>query len=61
MSLIIYQIKPLTEEEKRQKLAELKAKMAEKRSKKSVEEEQERKANEDLRRKAGKVRIHGTQ
>lgn len=57
MSLIIYEIKPLTEEEKRQKLAELKAKMAEKRAKKSVEEEQERKANEDLRRKAGKVRI----
>jgi UBX domain-containing protein 1/4 len=38
-------------------LAELKAKMAEKRAKKNVEEEQERKANEDLRRKAGKVRI----
>jgi hypothetical protein len=31
--------------------------MAEKRSKKNIEEEQDRKANEELRRKAGKVRI----
>ncbi|KAG8835597.1 hypothetical protein FRC17_002189 [Serendipita sp. 399] len=48
------EIKPLTEEEKNQKLAELREKMAEKRAKKNVVEEEERKANEALRRKAGK-------
>ncbi|KAI0058877.1 hypothetical protein BV25DRAFT_1829626 [Artomyces pyxidatus] len=48
------EIKPLTEEEKKQKLAELREKMAEKRSKKSVEDAKEAKANEALRRKAGK-------
>ncbi|CAG8613856.1 11022_t:CDS:2, partial [Acaulospora colombiana] len=47
-------IKPLTEEEKKQKLAELKEKMAAKRAAKSSAEEEERKANEALRRKAGK-------
>lgn len=49
------QIKPLTEEEKKQKLAELRQKMVEKRAKKSEVEVEERKANEALRRKAGKV------
>lgn len=48
------EIKPLTEEEKQQKLAELREKMAEKRAKKSIEEAKEAKANEALRRKAGK-------
>jgi hypothetical protein len=48
-------IKPLTEEEKQEKLAELKAKMEEKRSKKAVEEAKDIKANESLRRKHGKV------
>jgi len=48
------EIKPLTEEEKKQKLEELRLKMAEKRSKKAVEEAKEHKANEALRRKAGK-------
>jgi hypothetical protein len=49
-------IKPLTEEEKRQKLAELREKMAEKRFKKAEEEAKEARANELIRRKAGKVR-----
>lgn len=49
------QIKPLTEEEKKQKLEELREKMTEKRSKKALEEAKEHKANEALRRKAGKV------
>ncbi|KAF5316564.1 hypothetical protein D9619_006280 [Psilocybe cf. subviscida] len=48
------EIKPLTEEEKKERLEELRAKMAEKRAKKSVEEAKEQKANEELRRKAGK-------
>ncbi|CAG7847484.1 SubName: Full=Uncharacterized protein {ECO:0000313/EMBL:CCA75372.1} [Serendipita indica DSM 11827] len=48
------EIKPLTEEEKKQKLAELRQKMAEKRAKKNEAEAEERKANEALRRKAGK-------
>lgn len=56
------QIKPLTEEEKQQKLAELREKMAEKRAKKSIEEAKEAKANEALRRKAGKVsKLHSCQ
>jgi ribosomal protein L29 len=50
------QIKPLTEEEKKAKLAELRQKLAEKRAKQSVEEIQVNKANEALRRKAGQVR-----
>jgi len=45
----------LTEEEKKQKLEELRQKMAEKRAKKAVEDAKEHKANEALRRKAGKV------
>lgn len=51
----VAQIKPLTKEEKEQKLAELKARMAEKRTKKAVEEAKEAKANEQIRRKSGKV------
>jgi ribosomal protein L29 len=50
------QIKPLTEEEKKATLAELRQKLAEKRAKQSVEEIQVNKANEALRRKAGQVR-----
>ena len=45
----------MTEEEKKQRLEELRAKMAEKRSKKAIEEAKENKINEALRRKAGKV------
>ncbi|KAF9006205.1 DNA-binding protein [Cyathus striatus] len=48
------ELKPLTEEERKQRLAELRERMAEKRSKKAVEEAKEQKANETLRRKAGK-------
>lgn len=50
-----FKVKPLTEEEKKERLAELRAKMAEKRSRKTIEEAAEQKANEQLRRKAGKV------
>jgi UBX domain-containing protein 1/4 len=50
-------IKPLTEEEKVQKLAELRGKMSEKRVRKAAEEAKEAKANELIRRKAGKVRL----
>jgi hypothetical protein len=53
-------IKPLTEEEKQQKLAELREKMSEKRAKKAAEEAKEAKANELIRRKAGKVRTKTT-
>ena len=52
----LFKIKPLTEEEKKQKLAELRDKMTEKRAKKAAEEAKEAKANELIRRKAGKVR-----
>jgi predicted ribosome quality control (RQC) complex YloA/Tae2 family protein len=45
----------LTEEEKREKLAELRQKMAEKRERKTIEDAKEQKASETLRRKAGKV------
>jgi len=48
------EIVPLTEEEKKQKLEELRQKMTEKRAKRAVEEAQENKVNEALRRKAGK-------
>ncbi|KAF8956939.1 ubiquitin-related domain-containing protein [Flammula alnicola] len=48
------EIKPLTEEEKKERLEELRQKMSEKRSKKAEEEAKEHKANETLRRKAGK-------
>jgi hypothetical protein len=50
-------IKPLTEEEKNQKLEELREKMAGKRALKAAEEAKEAKANELIRRKAGKVRL----
>lgn len=49
-------IKPLTEEEKTQKLAELRQKMAEKRAKKAEQDAIDNKANEMIRRKAAKVR-----
>jgi hypothetical protein len=52
-----FKIKPLTEEEKSQKLADLRDKMAEKRARKATEEAKEAKANELIRRKAGKVRL----
>ena len=45
-------IKPLTEEEKAQKLAELRAKLAEKRAQKSVQDAEEARANAAIRRKA---------
>ncbi|KAA1470109.1 hypothetical protein DENSPDRAFT_864554 [Dentipellis sp. KUC8613] len=48
------EIKPLTEEERAQKLADLREKMAEKRARKAAEEAKEAKANEAIRRKTGK-------
>ncbi|KAG1787508.1 ubiquitin-related domain-containing protein [Suillus plorans] len=48
------EIKPLTEEEKRQKLADLREKIAAKRSVKSQQESEEARANEAIRRKSGK-------
>lgn len=57
MVFLLFKIKPLTEEEKAQKLAELREKMAEKRARKAAEEAKEAKANELIRRKAGKVRF----
>ncbi|KAF8576856.1 hypothetical protein K439DRAFT_1649205 [Ramaria rubella] len=48
------EIKPLTEEEKKQKLAELREKMAEKRAKKQAAEALENKANEAIKRKAAR-------
>jgi hypothetical protein len=51
-----FKIKPLTEEEKKQKLAELREKMADKRARKAAEEANEAKANELIWRRAGKVR-----
>jgi len=49
------QIKPLTEEEKEAKLAELRAKMAAKRAVKTEQEIKEAKESERIRRKQGKV------
>ncbi|KAG2226404.1 hypothetical protein INT45_000572 [Circinella minor] len=46
-------IAPLTEEEKKAKLAELKARLAEKRAAKAEQEKAERKQEEKIRRKAG--------
>ena len=46
----------MTEEEKKQKLAELREKMAAKKAVKAKEEAKETIANEAIRRKAGKVR-----
>ncbi|OBZ73702.1 UBX domain-containing protein 1 [Grifola frondosa] len=48
------EIRPLTEEEKNQKLAELREKMAAKRAVKAKQEAKENEANEAIRRKAGK-------
>jgi len=48
------EIKPLTEEEKKERLAELKARMSEKRANKAAEEAKEARANEEIRRKSGK-------
>ncbi|KIP03043.1 hypothetical protein PHLGIDRAFT_95250 [Phlebiopsis gigantea 11061_1 CR5-6] len=48
------EVKPLTEEEKKEKLAELREKMAAKRAVKAREEAKEAKANEAIRRKSGK-------
>ncbi|KAI0940721.1 hypothetical protein AcV7_003025 [Taiwanofungus camphoratus] len=48
------EVKPLTEEEKRQKLAELREKMAAKRAVKAKEDARENLANEAIRRKAGR-------
>ncbi|KAF9425895.1 UBX domain-containing protein 1 [Podila epigama] len=46
-------IKPLTEEEKKEKLAELKQRLAEKRAAKLQEEKEDAKLSEKIRRKAG--------
>ena len=46
----------MTEEEKKEKLAELRARMASKRQVKAKEDAKEAQANEAIRRKAGKVR-----
>ncbi|KAI0675571.1 ubiquitin-related domain-containing protein [Trametes maxima] len=48
------EIKPLTEEEKKQKLAELREKMVAKRAVKAKEDAKENLANEAIRRKAGR-------
>ncbi|KAI0641992.1 ubiquitin-related domain-containing protein [Trametes meyenii] len=48
------EIKPLTEEEKKQKLAELREKMTAKRAVKAKEDAKENLANEAIRRKAGR-------
>ena len=48
----------MTEEEKKQKLAELKERLAAKRAAKAKEEAKESLANEAIRRKAGKVTTH---
>ncbi|KAG8714863.1 hypothetical protein FRC11_006779, partial [Ceratobasidium sp. 423] len=47
------EIKPLTEEEKKQKLDELRQRMQEKKAAKAVEEAKEARANELIRRKGG--------
>ncbi|CAE6506001.1 unnamed protein product [Rhizoctonia solani] len=47
------EIKPLTEEEKKQKLTELRERMQAKKAAKAVEEAKEAKANEAIRRKGG--------
>ncbi|KAG9027639.1 hypothetical protein FS837_004197, partial [Tulasnella sp. UAMH 9824] len=50
------EIKPLTEEEKKQRLAELRQRAVEKKAVKAVQEAEEAKANEKIRRKAGQDR-----
>ncbi|WFD42229.1 hypothetical protein MPSI1_000870 [Malassezia psittaci] len=47
------EIKPLTEEEKANRLSELRARMQEKRAKQASKDAEERRANELIRRKAG--------
>jgi len=47
------EVKPLTEEEKKERLAELRARMEEKRAAKAAEEAKEARANELIRRKGG--------
>lgn len=47
------EIKPLTEEEKKEKLAELRTRMEEKRAAKAAEDAKEARANELIRRKGG--------
>lgn len=49
------QIKPLTEEEKKQRLEELRQRAVEKKATKAVQEAEENKANEKIRRRAGQV------
>ncbi|BGP19749.1 hypothetical protein JCM10213_004376 [Rhodosporidiobolus nylandii] len=48
------ELKPLTEEEKEEKLRELRAKMDEKRRLQAVEDAKEQRRNEEIRRKSGK-------
>ena len=55
IKLLVIKIKPLTEEEKKAKLAELREKMAQKRAAKQTQELLENKANEAIKRKAAKV------
>jgi UBX domain-containing protein 1/4 len=55
--IIGLQVKPLTEEEKEEKLIELKNKLAEKRIQKATQDAKEAQANEAIRRKSGKVRL----
>ena len=47
----------MTEEEKKQKLEDLREKMAAKRAVKAKEEAKEARANEAIRRKGGQVRV----
>jgi len=51
------EIKPLTEDEKKQKLEELRAKMAEKKTRKAAEDAKENKANELLRRRPERTKL----
>ncbi|RMJ26021.1 UBX domain protein [Aspergillus sp. HF37] len=48
------EIAPLTEEQKQQRLQEMREKLAEKRSGQSVQEKEEKKRNEEIRRKGNK-------
>lgn len=50
--IMYWQIKPLTEKEKIQKIAELRAKLAEKRAQKNIQDAEEAQANASIRRKA---------
>ncbi|KIO29950.1 hypothetical protein M407DRAFT_242454 [Tulasnella calospora MUT 4182] len=55
------EIKPLTEEEKKERLAELRQRALEKKAVKSVQEAEEAKANEKIRRKAGQDRLEAVE